>query len=785
MWQTAPVTTLLFGKEAPTRLYAEGSGVDDVEVDARSVCDFYYTTYGGCQAVQRPSVRQILVQYYKEQFQRILLDSDLQTRNTIKKEKGEEMLHDPVLPIRVKEGKEDEEGARQSGGFMQDPRGEEGAAAASARVNPVHVEENASMGLRADRQLRFKGILTKVHHGSTADDVVVPWELHVIHHPEDEREYSRALAALSAGNQHDKVLNRNRKEEGAILLDLVSAGEVSGRTSYDGNVTNRGSPMFHSLHGEEEEGEEEQEQEPDGRCLALYTRLMSSFTGVYPGMAIGVVGEPCGRSKTGVLTSLLVHELVMPQPPLLPWLPRTTDGLLSVSSSSFATPVGHTIPAGQIHDVGSTGVRETTSSLVVGKPKASPSTPARVHYCCGPYPRHRQEVMALLYQVLQQALKRGADLLIIGGPFIPEAAMAAESVAALSVNTFSEYVEGYAIFLEDELAQYYSTHRSSRRFRDLKVVFLPHRSDVTQVPVLPTVMFSVPDDTHVLMRSNPCRISVNGVHIGICNDDVISKMQTRMVERWPVAQQHLRRVVETIIQSRTFLPVFQFPMPELDLKHWNRLRLDCLPSGDGTAKGRTHWSDEEEDKSRSWNWIMQTVDRCYPPERSTPETITMKVERESDDEESHPPPTGKFKTELIGDDDHKRNLFRVHSSSTKSDASLRSYAAATAIRNKVEYMPHILLLPSSRPAFAVVTHRGIVDPQHPDLVVPESGVEDTIQTSGVLVVNQEVWSTRSPGRYALRVAEISMYDTASVMENGVSPANTSCELLHVYDVPAS
>lgn len=767
MWHTASACSLLFGTEAPTTLYSERGEDSSVEVEVRSVCDFYRTTFGGCQTVSRPSVRTALVTYYKQQFRHITL-SPYVKKETSKIDQGEGDSLDKTYVVKKEDEKEEEEEGMRHSSLVQH----------GSTVGGI--EENKNLGVTVDNRLRMMGILTKVH-GSVGDEALLPWELHVIHYPDEENEYSSALAALSSSsisrNGRDS-LGSTRKGEVPVLLDLVGSGGGNGFCfGVGGNVV---SPMFPSVQGDDADGVEE-EHEPDGRCLALYPKLIPAFTGVYTGMAIGVVGEPCGRSKTGVLTALLVHELVFPSPPLLPWRIASTSSpcpnFLPASVESLTNPSSFVD-----QNMNPLTSPMTTSSSTLLKPNSSfLSNAARVHFCCGPFPADRHQVMALLLQVLHQALKRGANLLIIGGPFVSEAAVGAHDASTLSSSTFSEYIEGYAIFLEEEITRYYSTHRNVPSSRELRVVFLPHRLDVTQIPVLPTVKFSIPDDKHVWMRSNPCRISVDGVHIGVCNEDVIGMMQTRMVEKWPVAQHHLRRVVETLVRSRTYAPIFQFPAPEVDLKHWKKLQLDWNPLGNEGGDLSSIMTSSANDRNSSWNLVENELNKISPTEKAemAPE---MKEESEEEDEESHPPPLGKFKTEGV-EDKKKQKQFSVQSSVNKSVLSSRSSDAVTAIRDKIEFMPHILLLPSSRPAFAIVTHRGVLDPARPEVVVPESEVEDITKSTGILVVNQEVWSTRSARKYELRTAEISIHDTFSVVKNGVTPENTSCELLHVFDLP--
>lgn len=65
--------------------------------------------------------------------------------------------------------------------------------------------------------------------------------------------------------------------------------------------------------------------------------------------------------------------------------------------------------------------------------------------------------------------------------------------------------------------------------------------------------------------------------------------------------------------------------------------------------------------------------------------------------------------------------------------------------SSVEFMPHIIFLPSTRPQFAYVTHRGVANTSpHNKLTAPlkkivdEANIDNVEDATGVLVINQEV-----------------------------------------------
>ncbi|ESL07703.1 hypothetical protein TRSC58_04604 [Trypanosoma rangeli SC58] len=64
----------------------------------------------------------------------------------------------------------------------------------------------------------------------------------------------------------------------------------------------------------------------------------------------------------------------------------------------------------------------------------------------------------------------------------------------------------------------------------------------------------------------------------------------------------------------------------------------------------------------------------------------------------------------------------------------------------------------------------------------ESELDDVSAASGVMVVNQEIWSKRSSPKFELRVAEVTIPDSDVVMRRGALEANgVSCGLIHFFN----
>ncbi|EPY36643.1 DNA polymerase alpha subunit B [Angomonas deanei] len=511
---------------------------------------------------------------------------------------------------------------------------------------------------------RGVGVLTQV-----SDPVVlnnqhtVPWEFYVIHDLDDDDEYRPALKAMTKDAQVDFALlnswtaNKPRSEKNmkAQEPDITNDSRNSG---------------------------------DEGQRLSLYSAMVEQFTGIYPGMAVGIVGDPFQRNTYGVLTGVLIRHIVQASRPQFLW--HVDRPLISTS--------------------------------VQRVPKA-----LRVHFCSGPFPR--RDVRGLLKAVVHQALHRGADVLIIGGPLILpfETEMDQNILPTLNL-TFSELLEQFVESVERVLEDYYATRP---KLAHLKVVFVPHTGDVTQVPVIPTTMYSISDTEDIRMRSNPCRLSINGIHFGICTEDVVSQMQKSMIEKWPVAEGSLRRVVEAVVQSRTYAPLFEFPMANTDLTHLEKLRLGFIPPP----------FDEEEEPAKNWNLV-------FSEEEHAAEDNTSGVKRLK-----------------------RENGVVVKVESTDSVQA-----------GEAETIPHVLFLPSSRPGFAVVSHRGVAKPGAANgNIEDECPVDDTENATGVLVVNQEIYSKRGGARFELRVAEVTIPDCELAACRGAIPSNgVAAGVLHIY-----
>ncbi|EAN82297.1 DNA polymerase alpha subunit B [Trypanosoma cruzi] len=134
-----------------------------------------------------------------------------------------------------------------------------------------------------------------------------------------------------------------------------------------------------------------------------------------------------------------------------------------------------------------------------------------------------------------------------------------------------------------------------------------------------------------------------------------------------------------------------------------------------------------------------------------------------------------YSAESVAPEEVKNEAKRVKMETQDSSVPLKNGLNSEAT---VEWMPHVMFLPSTRPRFVVVTHRSVFDGAK-GARRDESELDDVSTASGVLVVNQEIWSKRSAPKFELRVAEVTIPDSGLVMRRGASEANgVSCGLIH-------
>ncbi|KEG15397.1 DNA polymerase alpha subunit B [Trypanosoma grayi] len=569
--------------------------------------------------------------------------------------------------------------------FSKIPLWEESALGSETKVEGVEstviksevVDEAISIPGNNTEMSSFRalGILTQTSSPSAiGEELLLPWEFFPIMDIADDEAYIEPIKALTKeAAPANGLLHVEAENEGdettagdSSAVAAAAAGVVAPDTAFNSHNVQR---------------------------LSLYTRLVKQFTGVYPGMAVGIVGEPFRRSSSGALTAILVRNFVLPVYPEFPW-----------------------------------SVERPLSSL----PLLPSPIPTRVHFCSGPFPR--RDIPPILSAVTLNALLRGADLLIIGGPLVKEFEEFEKDLMATVQTTFDELLGTYMDTIEETMENYYAVNSNPRVRHRLKVVLVAHKDDVTQIPVIPTTMYGLQDGQDVWVRSNPCRIAVNGIHFGVCNENVVGDMRDRMVERWPTQTGSLRRVVEALVQSRLYAPIYELPAVKHDIKHLNALRMDYVPEAGATLE------DSSQPAVLTWDSLSSFV----PAKEEQIDDVKQETKR------------------IKRDDGEPSHLLQ----STTTDES------------SAEWFPHVMFLPSTRPRFVVVTHRSVRDAAT-STRRDEWELDDTTAASGVMVINQEVWNRRSSQKFELRVAEVTIPNSEQVMRHGASEANgVACGVIH-------
>lgn len=268
--------------------------------------------------------------------------------------------------------------------------------------------------------------------------------------------------------------------------------------------------------------------------LPVWAMDFHRFAGCYPGAVLGIVGHVLKRDGQRRPTSVGLRRLLHPPMPPVPWpLSRGAAGL-PPSLARHGGPV-----------------------------------PLRMHFCSGPFPRRYRD--SFLKSAVSCAVARGADLLVIAGPFTPEDS--ADDTAFATVS----YTDSY-LWIEGELGVQLRGTRT-------RVVLVPSLDDVLVPPVLPQPpldIFPQGEGESVFVASNPCEISIAGVRVGVCAADVLSTLKEGYAERGYASDSQQGRLAETVLLSGLFSPVLSFPSPQHEATLLDRMRLCggcCGPVG--------------------------------------------------------------------------------------------------------------------------------------------------------------------------------------------------------------
>lgn len=307
--------------------------------------------------------------------------------------------------------------------------------------------------------------------------------------------------------------------------------------------------------------------------LSLFCGQVSRFTMLYPGAIIGVEGTPCRRDMEGRLTSLLVTSIVLPRKPVYPWSLPTAPGTAA------------------------------QDNLMVQRKSI------RIMFAAGPFLPRRSSYLALR-GLVELAVQRQATVLLICGPLLPPFDDAEKNILQATQTTFEVQLSQLVETLEIALEQLRATNAAAR---DLHVVVVPSVEDVVMLPALPQPNYFVAsaEGGNVHLVSNPSRIVVDSVHIGVANVDAVSDMRELMVERMQGREEgSLLRVAQALVQSRLYCPMVEFPLRCVDAAHLSSLAITTNAAKaikDGAMKMKSLKHDEESVKNSAESETAEPV----------------------------------------------------------------------------------------------------------------------------------------------------------------------------------
>lgn len=256
--------------------------------------------------------------------------------------------------------------------------------------------------------------------------------------------------------------------------------------------------------------------------VLLHPKSLSRFTGVYPGVVVRIRGTVYKSDLMGTPTSVGVDDLCLPSRPPIRWpAPNTSE--------------------------------------------ATNPTPARVHFVAGPYTRNG--IFTPLEAAVRVAAQRGANAIVMYGPFVPE--VPSQNLGAVNNQTFDDSLNQFFDAIEAAL------HDSAVANSALERVFVvPSLDDITSLPILPQPKLAI-DDTAEKYKvvSNPCAITVAGVTFKCANVPSVDDVSKVMAERWHNDKRRLLRAGESVLRDRLLAPLLGFPAKTHDMRWLSALAL--------------------------------------------------------------------------------------------------------------------------------------------------------------------------------------------------------------------
>lgn len=277
------------------------------------------------------------------------------------------------------------------------------------------------------------------------------------------------------------------------------------------------------------------EEHEKRRVVSLYPKKVPRFTGVYKGVLVRVTGVPFKFDTSGNPSTVGLFKIEMPMRPTFPWSVATKD------ESSEPTAL---------------------------------AAPCRMLFVAGPF----DNSFAPVGHAIQAAATRGANVLVITGPFVGEPPkeqdlLIQEGIASI---TFEDRLSALIDLIEEELVKV----RSLRNAVPLSVYLVPSMEDVSSMPILPQVAFPLGSGDGWCCVSNPVTLetaTATGapapLRVRVCASNAVDSVNDMMSERWSDRVNRLQRASEAVVASRLVLPITTIPSPSHNLVELGALRI--------------------------------------------------------------------------------------------------------------------------------------------------------------------------------------------------------------------
>ena len=352
---------------------------------------------------------------------------------------------------------------------------------------------------------------------------------------------------------------------------------------------------------------------------------------------------------------------------------------------------------------------------------------ARVQFCTGPF--IRKELVRLAAALVRQATVRGVNVVIVGGPLVQEynaAELQTMQTLTANVGSFTEELEAFVDSLERALAAHKNT---TTRF-----VLVPSVNDVMTFPIVPQPCFAL--QTGDVPIDAPVQEDEEADDGGGSVETWGSAGIVEAVESIQVASNPCEILIRTAASGTSGDDgngCVRFGVTTFDSVSLIREEMvERFPDGSGNSLHRVA---ETVLNSRLYVPIVS----CPSPNHELAQLDKVALER----------PCKRNTAATEGDHDGV---------SSEKTGSL------------VSCPPHVLFMPSIRPAFAVVSHTA-----NQDLSDPHG--------RGTLLINQCQYSTRLlPTPANVKLAEVTLTSIRAVALGGATAQNgVTVGTVEIYD----